>query len=97
MGYPRFGSQYSIYDFIYGGEGLCCFIEICIAVIIIWILSFLAITKINATEAHMFEHYMIQVCLKYCKMINECLLGKIIFFKIELCFFFFLERGRVGP
>lgn len=66
----------------------------CIAVIIIWILSFLAITKINATEAHMFEHYMIQVCLKYCKMINECLLGKFIFKKIEYCFLGVFLKGE---
>lgn len=37
---------------------------------------FPAITKINATEAHMFEHYMIQVCPNYCKMSNECRVEK---------------------
>lgn len=37
---------------------------------------FPAITKINATEAHRFELYMIQVCPNYCKMSNECRVEK---------------------
>lgn len=45
---------------------------------------FPAITKINATEAHMFEHYMIQVCP----------FSRKILLKNELCFF--PERGRDG-
>lgn len=55
---------------------------------------FPAITKINATEAHMFEHYMIQVCPNYCKMSNECRVEK---FFLKMNCVFFQKEGGMGP